>query len=146
MAALLITLIVVATLHHVRGTSYSFWFVLYTPPFALIVFCLASGSTVLSPILGCRSMVLLGEASYSFYLIHALFLELLSGIFPPVIGHALDAPLWAIAITFVLCTLTSIASLKLIELPARLWMRSALQRFFLGPSLSVPVDMVLAEK
>ena len=45
-------------------------YALYTPGFGAIILCLAGGKTFLSPLLENRVILLLGEASYSLYIIH----------------------------------------------------------------------------
>lgn len=47
---------------------------LYTPSFALAILAVGSGRTFLSPLLESRLMLLLGEASYSLYILHWVFL------------------------------------------------------------------------
>lgn len=45
-------------------------FSLFALPCALIVYCLASGRTLLSPVLESKWVVILGEASYALYMVH----------------------------------------------------------------------------
>jgi peptidoglycan/LPS O-acetylase OafA/YrhL len=56
-------------------SPYSIYF-LSAPFFAVIIFGLARYRSLLSRLLSTRPLVLLGEASYSFYLLHFLILEL----------------------------------------------------------------------
>jgi len=116
---LLVALIVAATYLHVYGTFYGHWFVLYTLPFSVIILCLASGPTYLSKSLGSPLAVLLGDASYSFYLLHFLFILLLGCFY-----HNRNTPFVVIIETFIVCSCTSIICFKYIETPARLWIKT----------------------
>jgi peptidoglycan/LPS O-acetylase OafA/YrhL len=49
-------------------------YILFVPVFALTLMALMSGLTVLTPLLDNRYAILLGEASYSLYLVHGFFL------------------------------------------------------------------------
>lgn len=131
-----------ASVHGVRGTPYHSWFDLYTLPFALIIFCLASGPTFVSPLLASRLMVLLGEASFSFYLLHALVLELASCVYPPVLGHDDHVPGWVLVVAFVVTVVASVLSLKLVELPCRLWVRDIFRKLAHRGRSHRPVDML----
>lgn len=48
----------------------SFKYAAFVLPFTAIILAVASGRTLLSPLLECRGMVLLGEASYALYILH----------------------------------------------------------------------------
>lgn len=90
-------------------------YVLYTPLLAALIALLAGGRTWLSPLLESRPLLLLGEASYSLYLIHWLALSVLTRL----IGETgrLDWPqlIGAVALTVA----GSVLCYKLIESPAR---------------------------
>ncbi|THF68432.1 acyltransferase [Deinococcus sp. Arct2-2] len=91
----------------------------YTLPFAAIIFAFASGRTLLSRLLEHKTLVLLGEASYSLYIIHWVVyktLELLRDDGYPV-------PQWAAALVVVGLVGLSVMTLKTIEMPARNWLR-----------------------
>ena len=91
------------------------WYVLYTPLLTLMIFTLAFGRTFMSPLLEHPWMLVLGEASYSLYIIH----------FGPVIAFGLAKAKGAeiqvvwVAITIMLCIIASIGFLKFVEMPAR---------------------------
>lgn len=92
-------------------------FVFFTLPFALIVLALASGSNFLSPLLESPKLILLGEASYSLYLIHAKPVEIFSHACPPKL-----LPLGG-AVVLALCVAASLPCYWWIETPARKWLR-----------------------
>lgn len=97
------------------GISYP----LATPVFAMTVLCLASGPTFLSWILGSPWTVLLGEASYSLYLLHwelKIALEHHFGNHTP-----WSLTLFALALTVI----ASIIMLKFVETPARQILRGS---------------------
>ena len=91
--------------------------VLFVPAFAVIILALAHGPSLGSPLLERPSMLLLGEASYSLYLLHGLPLLLLGHVVMPT-GPAI--PL----LTLVATILTSLACYRWIETPARRWLRA----------------------
>jgi peptidoglycan/LPS O-acetylase OafA/YrhL len=92
--------------------------VLHGPLFAVAIYALACGGTFLSPMLEARSSRLLGDASYSLYLIHWTPLVLVNAAY----GRG-DAPLAVAAAVMLLCIPVSVASYLLIERPARALMR-----------------------
>lgn len=51
------------------------WSAAYMIPLAIILFCLARYTTIASRFLSLPFLILLGEASYSFYLLHMFFLD-----------------------------------------------------------------------
>jgi peptidoglycan/LPS O-acetylase OafA/YrhL len=97
------------------------WYVFYVPAFALIIFSLACGRTMGSAILGHPGLVLLGEASYSLYLIHLPILIFLA-------RSKISQPLLIISAIMGVVGL-SIICLHVIEIPAR----RALRRLAPGP-------------
>ncbi len=86
---------------------------LFLPFFAVVIFTLARYRTFGSRWLSTRPMVLLGEASYSFYLLHQFFLINRFGAVE-VFSIYIYAPL-----VFVLCCIVSVAAYRYIETPAR---------------------------
>ena len=86
----------------------------YLPFFTLLVFGLARYRTPLRGWLGSRPMVRLGEASYSFYLLHQYFLNGLRA--DP--GDGLTIYLYVVMM-FGICCLVSLAAYQYIESPAR---------------------------
>lgn len=88
----------------------------YIPFFTIIVFCLARYRTRLSRFLSTKFLILLGEASYSFYMWHEVVL--ISNLdrfttIPRPLSYLFGFGL------FVVTALISIASFKLIETPSR---------------------------
>jgi peptidoglycan/LPS O-acetylase OafA/YrhL len=87
-------------------------YLLYVPLFALLIVALASGRTILSAILENPVIVLLGEASYSLYLLHYPLGEVLLGSRSP----------WQYFIAFVCANLLAVASFWYVERPLmNLW-------------------------
>lgn len=94
-------------------------YVAYTLPFVAIIYVVASGPTFLSRLLEQRWLVLLGEASYSLYIIHWIAyrgVELWGNT-----GHAVPRVLAGLVVIGLVAL--SVASLKFIEMPAREWLR-----------------------
>ena len=91
-------------------------YLLFIPVLALTLVALVSGLTILTPVLENRFAILLGEASYSLYLVHGFFMP---GEHPTIIRY-----LW--------CVVGSIASSVLLycflERPARRIWRLVLGR------------------
>jgi peptidoglycan/LPS O-acetylase OafA/YrhL len=90
------------------------WYVLYTPVFAMMIFCLAGGKTLLSDVLEFPLIVLLGEASYSLYLLHWIPMTALQLAYGPA-----GPPIAVTIAAMIGCIALSVACLKLIEIPAR---------------------------
>lgn len=85
-----------------------------TPGFALIIFGLAL-RPAWSRVLEFWPLVLLGDASYSFYLLHA---NLIAMVFNPT-GQPLNLPLWKLIAGLMVPVAISIVVYKWIESPAR---------------------------
>jgi peptidoglycan/LPS O-acetylase OafA/YrhL len=94
-------------------------FVLPEPAFGLLIVVLASGGTMLTPILEHPFIVLLGESSYALYMIHWIAWGALDRLPETSIR-------WKI-VAIVLVIPTSIACYKWIETPSRRWIRSFLR-------------------
>lgn len=113
----LMLMVVLAVVFHVPLAARLSWYVAYTPAFVLMILCLAAGPTWLSPLLCHPLLVLLGEASYALYLIH----------WPVklVVGAICDGrpPMWMFGATVLGCVVASVICLKVIEQPARAWLR-----------------------
>jgi peptidoglycan/LPS O-acetylase OafA/YrhL len=88
----------------------------YIPFFTVIIFCLARYRTLLSRFLSTKLLILLGEASYSFYLWHEVFLitnlDTIINLPQPL------SFLFGIGI-FLVVVLVSIITFKFLETPAR---------------------------
>jgi peptidoglycan/LPS O-acetylase OafA/YrhL len=97
----------------------------YVPFMALIIWTLSSGLTVLTPVLENRCAVLLGEASYSLYLVHGFlqpgsYLHILTDALP-IQGRAARPDEYVLCVLG--CVVASIASYLLLERPARkIWL------------------------
>jgi peptidoglycan/LPS O-acetylase OafA/YrhL len=88
----------------------------FTPLFAIIIFSLARYNNFLSYLLSTRVFILLGEASYSFYLLHLLFLSMFFLAKPA--SMELQGIFYGI-IVISLVIVTSLGSYKYIENPLR---------------------------
>jgi peptidoglycan/LPS O-acetylase OafA/YrhL len=92
-------------------------------PFSIVIVSLASGENVLSRILASKTMQLLGDASYSLYILHSPIHGFMQKVMPsldPKEG-SLTAALFVYLPTI---TLISIAAFLLIEKPARTAIRT----------------------
>lgn len=101
---------------YVTWQALASWYVTFTPFFALLIFALASGDTFLSGVLSRPLIVLLGEASYSLYLLHRHALAALALVVPDA-GALLLVPVLAALIG------VSVLCYRMIETPARRWLR-----------------------
>jgi peptidoglycan/LPS O-acetylase OafA/YrhL len=120
----------------------------YVPFLALIILALASGLTVLTPVLENKSAVLLGEASYSLYLVHGFlqpgsYLHMLRAAVP-VDGHAARPAEYALCV--IGCIAGSVVSYLVLERPARKAWRQARRRTArVGPQ-AVPSALLGSER
>jgi len=94
-------------------------YVSYTPIFAAMILVLASGPTFLSPLLRWAPIVLLGEASYSLYLLQSPLL-VLAHVRPSVHG-VIPAPWFYAAASIGL----SVVCFRTVEIPCRKWLRGS---------------------
>lgn len=104
----------------------------YTLSFAAVIFAIASGRTVLSRLLENKTLVLLGEASYSLYIIHWVAFRALELIR----NAGYSVPQWAATLAVVGLVGLSVLTLKMIELPARKLLRPQRQT----PAVVRPVE------
>jgi peptidoglycan/LPS O-acetylase OafA/YrhL len=96
--------------------DYLHWYILYIPAFAAIIMMLAWGPTSLTPILANPIAVLLGESSYSLYLLHVPIFRLLE------IVHVRSSPSrWILGSG--ICILASICCYRWFETPVRKLLR-----------------------
>jgi peptidoglycan/LPS O-acetylase OafA/YrhL len=96
------------------------------PPVAVILFCIARYETQIARFLSLPLLVLLGEMSYSIYLVHTFTLRLFEH--PPRVvtpWQVLDASLCVIC-GIALTLIVSYGTYHLIEMPGRLWLRRVL--------------------
>jgi peptidoglycan/LPS O-acetylase OafA/YrhL len=102
----------------------------YVPFLALTILALASGLTVITPVLENRCAVLLGEASYSLYLVHGFlvpgsYLNILRDAIP-VQGRAARPDEYVLCVLG--CVVASIVSYRYLERPARKAWRQAFSK------------------
>ena len=100
--------------------------VLYIPGSALLILGLADGKTVLSEHLSTRWLERLGMASFSFYMIHAVFLRAVKGVF---LHLGWEVRSWPVFVTvvismFVLTQIIAFIIFDCYERPVQGWLRS----------------------
>jgi peptidoglycan/LPS O-acetylase OafA/YrhL len=102
-------------------------------PVAIIVFCLARYRSPVSRMMGWRPFIVLGEASYSIYLLHFFLLRQMQRFVP--VGAAQQAtdtilPIYfgRLALGLGVVLLAAVVSYRFIEIPARSWLRSLWRR------------------
>jgi peptidoglycan/LPS O-acetylase OafA/YrhL len=91
------------------------------PVFVILILSLASDPTMLCN----RTLVLLGEASYSLYLLHAPLSDYCFGVAKRL---GCSNPVWVGAAYVPLTVLASVVSYKLIEIPGRALVHSLFRR------------------
>lgn len=92
----------------------------YVVPFSTVILCLAYGRNLLSALLEHPRLVLLGDASYSLYMIHWIFLYVFGLLMLSPVG-----PLTVVAALLVIGStiLASVAFYRYVETPARRMLR-----------------------
>lgn len=96
------------------------WYALFTPLFGLLILLLALGPTFLSPVLEHPVAILLGEASYSLYILHWIPFTPLS--YRVATGRSVGM-VWA-AVAMVGTLAVSVVTYQCIEVPARRYLRT----------------------
>jgi hypothetical protein len=98
-----------------------------SPSIAALIFCVARYQGSVSRVLSGRSLVALGEASYSIYLIHFLVFYIAAGYTQP----PLTADIWNVVFLMIrlaflvfLIFILALGLHKYYEMPARRWLRS----------------------
>jgi peptidoglycan/LPS O-acetylase OafA/YrhL len=105
---------------------------LLAPAFAVLVYCLARDTGIVGRLLGSRLLVLLGEASFAVYILQVPTHALARAIARAGSGAGVTAPSSVetspafILIYSALLIVASVAALKLVEQPARRWLRKQL--------------------
>ncbi len=103
---------------------------LLAPAFALLIYCLARDTGVIGRVLGSRLLVLLGEASFAVYILQVPVHALARAVVRYVggVGVASESPLEnspAFIVTYsASLILIALGALKLVEQPARRWLRN----------------------
>jgi peptidoglycan/LPS O-acetylase OafA/YrhL len=105
--------------------AFGFSMASFSSPFiAIILFACASAPSVFSKVMGSRPAVVLGDASYSIYLLHALVLPMFA------LPASVAAPswywVWQMSLSLAVVLLLSLLTYKLYESPARRGLRYAL--------------------
>ncbi|EIH8863963.1 acyltransferase, partial [Escherichia coli] len=102
--------------------------VLYIPCMAFIVIAFAFNGGVLSKILKNRFMVLLGEASFSFYIFHWMIIQVITKILNPDTDNLYEMLMY-IAFSLLVSIIVSIISFKVIEVPSNKIIRGYWRKF-----------------
>jgi peptidoglycan/LPS O-acetylase OafA/YrhL len=97
--------------------------VLLFPAFALLLYCLACAKGPLSELLGSKPMVLLGEASFAFYILHVPLFRYAKMVFPGIATSPAQFVAFLISLTAV-----SIVCFLTIEKPSCAYLRNAYKR------------------
>lgn len=98
--------------------------ILYVPCMASIVIAFAFNGGVISKVLANKYLILLGEASFSFYMFHWMIISKLIEIMHPD-KDDISSVLTYVAASFIISVVVSVASFKAIEMPANRLIRSA---------------------
>jgi peptidoglycan/LPS O-acetylase OafA/YrhL len=95
----------------------------YAPACALLIFCCARYSNALSAMFSWRPLVVLGDASYSIYMLHMVFFTAFRA--PVIESTPTNIALRVGALCAVIAALfvTSLITYRVIEMPARQWIR-----------------------
>jgi peptidoglycan/LPS O-acetylase OafA/YrhL len=112
-----------ATTEYVQFFALNF---LCAPAIAVIMFCVARYDGIFARLMGARSLVALGETSYSIYLVHSWTLRLFERPAPPFTAYWAADTLWRMICAIFFTLIVSYASYRLIEVPARRWVRRGL--------------------
>jgi len=126
----LISFVVLMSDYRMLNSVWS-WDSAYLLPTFLVIWGLAAGPrSLLSRFLGSKLMVILGESSFAFYLLHAPLLDLIRFPVPTELWQ------WVLIVVteFAVIMLAAIGAHKLVEMPAQRWLRGAFDR----KRLSVP--------
>lgn len=102
--------------------------VLYIPCMAFIVIAFAFNGGILSKILKNRFMVLLGEASFSFYMFHWMIIQIVTKILSVEKDNFIDMLVYVVLSLFV-SIIASILSFKLIEMPINKTIRRCWKKY-----------------
>ncbi|MEG2264610.1 MAG: acyltransferase [Acinetobacter sp.] len=96
---------------------------LYIPCMTLIVIAFAFDGGIVSRLLANKYLILLGEASFSFYMFHWMIVSKLIEVMEPNKNSVLPVLVY-IATAFVVSVVVSLISYKLIEMPANRFIRN----------------------
>lgn len=100
---------------------------LCAPAIAVIMFCVARYDNIFSRWMAAGGLVALGETSYSIYLVHSWTLRLFERPAPPFTPYWAADTLWRMLCAIGFTLVVSYASYRLIEVPARRWVRGGLR-------------------
>ena len=100
----------------------------YIPCMAMMVISFAFNGGLISNILSNKVMVLLGEASFSFYMFHWMIISKAVEVFNPDRNNVFEVLLY-ILLCLSLAIAISIISFKLIEMPANKFIRNEWKKF-----------------
>jgi peptidoglycan/LPS O-acetylase OafA/YrhL len=125
MASVVVVLAITVLLCMGPSTPMLWSIVILDPLFALLIYLIALDRGPLGRFFALTLLVLLGEASYSLYLLHVSLWAMWGRLLPR--SHAPALSLYtSFALFAVVAVIASIIVLKLVENPARAWIRAAL--------------------
>jgi peptidoglycan/LPS O-acetylase OafA/YrhL len=122
LALLAAMLVAIYAIPAMRADDHDAWLLL--PLYPLLIYALANADRQRRNLLNTRSMVWLGEISYSIYLVHPLVLLLLQTLHPRLAAQASRAEVLVIESVVALAATIPMAAMTyaLIEKPARQWL------------------------
>jgi peptidoglycan/LPS O-acetylase OafA/YrhL len=98
---------------------------LYLPLMAYVIYAFSTGTGVISKVLKGKTLVLLGEASFSLYLIHNPIISLANALF---LKTSSNIPLLVYAILLtVFCVVASVLTYKFIEKPMHNYLKARIK-------------------
>lgn len=127
LAALVVAAVVIVVANHLHAK------VLLFPAFMLLLYCLACAKGPLSSLLGSKPMVLLGEASFAFYILHVPVFRYARMVFPDIATSPAQFVAFLAGLTAV-----SIVCFLAIEKPLCAYLRKAYKRSRLPRAMGQP--------
>lgn len=119
---LFLALTVYVSSNHLSNTNYAYD-VLFIPCMASIVIAFAFNGGIISRILANKYLILLGEASFSFYMFHWMIVSKMIEIMQPDKGSVTSILIYT-ASSLAVAIVVSVLSFKFIEMPANRAIRS----------------------
>ncbi len=124
---LFLALTIYAATNHVANMNVKYD-LLYIPCMASVVIAFAFNGGIISRILANRYLILLGEASFSFYMFHWMIVSKLIEIMKPGKDNPTEVLIYILS-CLVLAIVVSVLSFKLVEMPANRLLRNAWAAF-----------------
>jgi hypothetical protein len=99
---------------------------LCAPAIAVILFCVARYDSMFARLMSAPGLIALGETSYSIYLVHSWTLRLFERPALPFTSYWIADTVWRMICAICFTLVVSYATYRLIEVPARRWVRRGL--------------------